>query len=95
MRRGRKQSAGKVSPQKGKVRTRQYTILIDPAEDHGFWVYCPAVTERRLRGATIAEAEKRMIAYLTKYLGKLAAAGKPFPKNNVRIVRLKIEASLA
>jgi predicted RNase H-like HicB family nuclease len=92
-RRGRKQGSEKTSPEKGKVRIREYTILIDPARDHGYWVYCPAVTEKRLRGATIAEAEKKMIAYLTKYLGKLAAEGKPLPKNNVRIVRMKIEPS--
>lgn len=94
-RRGRKHDSEKVSPKKGKVRIRQYTILIDPARDHGYWVYCPAVTEKRLRGATVAEAEKRMIAYLTKHLGKLAAEGKPLPKNNVRIVRMKIEAPLS
>jgi predicted RNase H-like HicB family nuclease len=93
--RGRKQDAEKVAPRKGKVRFHQYTILIDRAQDHGYWVYCPAVTERRLRGATPAEAEKRMIAYLTKHLAKLAAEGKPLPKNNVRIVRLKIEAPLS
>jgi hypothetical protein len=42
-----------------------------------------------LRGATAAEAEKKMVADLTKYLGKLAAEGKPLPKNNVRIVLMK------
>lgn len=91
-RRGRRHGSKKASPKKGKVRIREYTILIDPARDHGYWVYCPAVTAKRLRGATAAEAEKKMIAYLTEYLGKLAAEGKPLPKNNVRIVRMKIEA---
>jgi predicted RNase H-like HicB family nuclease len=91
-RRGRKQGSKKASSKKGKVRFREYTILIEPARDHGYWVYCPAVTAKRLRGATAAEAEKKMVAYLTKYLGKLAAAGKPLPKNNVRIVLMKIEA---
>jgi predicted RNase H-like HicB family nuclease len=91
-RRGSKLASKKTSPKKGKVRIREYTILIEPARDHGYWVYCPAVTAKRLRGATAAEAEKKMVAYLTKYLGKLAAAGKPLPKNNVRIVLMKIEA---
>jgi len=94
-RRGRKHDSEKVSPNKGKVLIRQYTILIDPAKDYGYWVYCPAVTEKRLRGATVADARKKMIAYLTKYLGKLAAEGKPLPNKKVRIVRMKIEAPLA
>ena len=94
-RRGRKLDLEKVAPKKGKVRFHQYTILIDPAKDYGYWVYCPAVTEKRLRGATVAEAEKKMIAYLTKYLGELAAEGKPLPNKKVRIVRMKIEAPLS
>jgi predicted RNase H-like HicB family nuclease len=89
-RRGRKQGSEKAASKKGKIRIREYTILIDPARDHGYWVYCPAVTAKRLRGATVAEAERKMIAYLTKYLGKLVAEGKPLPKNNVRIVLMKI-----
>jgi predicted RNase H-like HicB family nuclease len=73
---------------------REFTICIDhaPAPADGYLAYCSAVNGKRMHGETVAEAQKKMTAYLADYLGKLAAQGKPLPKTGVRIKKIKIAA---
>jgi predicted RNase H-like HicB family nuclease len=78
------------SNKSGKRLVRQFTILIEEAPEHGYLAYCPAVNGKRLRGETVAEVRKKMTEYLTNHLGKLVAQGKPVPKTNTRIEKVKI-----
>jgi len=80
----------KVSPNKGKYLVREFTIYIKQAPEHGYLAYCPAANIKRLYGETLAEATQRMREYLTRYLSKLVAQGKPVPKTNTRIEKVKI-----
>jgi len=88
-----KSSVGKkVSSRQAKGSIREFAILIAPSRAHGYWAYCPTVNGKRLHGETMAEAEKKLAAYLQSHLGKLAAQGKPLPKTSGRIKRIKIAA---
>jgi len=83
----------KASPQKDKRHIRELSILIAPSREHGYWAYCPAVNGKRWYGETMAETEKKLAAYLESHLDKLAAQGKPLPKTNGRVKKIKIAAA--
>ncbi len=85
-RRSRKKAASK----KDNRHIREFTILIAPSPMHGYLAYCPAVNGKGLHGETMAEAENKIAAYLKSHLGKLVAQGKPLPKMNGRIKKIKI-----
>jgi len=80
----------KASHKKDKRLMREFTIVIKQEPENGYWAYCPAVNGKRMHGETIVEAQKKMTAYLTSHLGKLVAQGKPLPKANTRIKKVKI-----
>jgi len=82
-----------VSSRKDKRHPREFAILIAPSREHGYWAYCPAVNGKRWHGETMAEAEKKLAAYLESHLDKLAAHGKPLPKTNGRVKKIKIAAA--
>jgi predicted RNase H-like HicB family nuclease len=80
----------KTSSPKGKYLVREFTIYIKQAPEGGYLAYCPAANIKRLYGETMAEARKKMTEYLTNYLSKLVAQGKPVPKTRTRIEKVKI-----
>jgi len=84
----------KISSRQAQGPIRELSILIAPAQAHGYWAYCPIVNGKRMHGETMADAEKKLAAYLKSYLDKLATQGKPLPKTSGRIKKIKIAASL-
>jgi predicted RNase H-like HicB family nuclease len=84
----------KATPNRSKRLVRQFAILIEHAPESGYLVYCPAVNGKSLQGETIAEARQKITAYLRSHYGKLVAQGKPIPKTNEHIEKIKIAVPL-
>lgn len=56
-----------------------YTILLEPDEDGGFVVTCPALPGLVTHGDTIAQARAHAIEAIELYLECLKAEGSPIP----------------
>ncbi len=85
----------KIKPSKSrKPIVREYALLITPAPDGGYLAYCPAVYGYYSRGKTPAQARKQLADNLHHHLAYLAAQGKPLPRTNGRIEKLKISVSV-
>ena len=87
-------SSARKSSRKDKRHIREFAVLIEPTHADGYLAYCSAVNGKRMHGETVTEAQKKMTAYLSDYLGKLVAQGKPLPSTGTRIKKIKIAASL-
>jgi predicted RNase H-like HicB family nuclease len=76
-------------PKGHKTVVREFALLIIPAPDGGYLAYCPAIYGYYSRGKTPAQARKQLSENIKNYLFDLAAAGKPLPRSNGRIEKLK------
>ncbi len=85
----------KTNPRKSrKPIVREYALLIAPAPDGDYLAYCPAVYGFYSRGKTPAHARKQLAGNLRQYLADLAAKGKPLPRSNSRIDKLRISVAV-
>jgi len=81
----------KTKPQKSRKQiVREFALLIIPAPDGEYLAYCPAIYGCYSRGKTPAQARKQLSENIRNYFSDLAAAGKPMPRSNGRIGKLKI-----
>jgi predicted RNase H-like HicB family nuclease len=78
------------SPKSRKQIVREFALLITPAPDGEYLAYCPAIYGCYSRGKTPARARKQLSENIRHYLSNLAAVGKPLPRSNGRIGKLKI-----
>jgi len=69
---------------------REFALLITPAPDGEYLAYCPAIYGCYSRGKTPALARKQLSENIRHHLSNLAAEGKPLPRANGRIGKLKI-----
>jgi len=82
------------SPKDPKAVVREFALLIIPAPEGDYLAYCPAIYGCYSRGKTPAQARKQLSENIRHYLSNLAAAGKPLPRSNGRIEKLKIAMSV-
>jgi len=81
----------KIKLPKGRKQVvREFALLIIPAPDGDYLAYCPAIYGYYSRGKTPAQARKQLSENIRNYFSDLAAAGKPMPRSNGRIGKLKI-----
>ena len=57
----------------------QYTVVIEPEEEGGFHVWCPALKGCHSQGETKEEALANIQEAITAYLESLQAEGLAFP----------------
>jgi len=87
---GARDSAKIKSPQGRKLVVREFALLITSAPDGEYLAYCPAIYGCYSRGKTPAQARKQLSENIRHHLSNLAAEGKPLPRANGRIGKLKI-----
>jgi predicted RNase H-like HicB family nuclease len=63
----------------------EYTIIIHPAEEGGFWVEVPALQGCYSQGETIEEAVKNIKEAIESHLIALKAEGKQAPQDRTMI----------
>lgn len=61
----------------------QYTVILEPEEEGGFHVWCPALKGCHSQGDTLEEALENIKEAIAAYLESLQAEGLPFPEDVV------------
>lgn len=76
-----------------KVSTMQYTVLIHPAEEGGFWAEMPALPDCFTQGNTIEETLKNAGEAIESHLVGLREEGQEVPdEDGLVIARVDIAA---
>lgn len=63
---------------------RTYTIVVEPAEDGGYYVTVPALPGCFTRGATIDECRERAVEAIEVHIAGLQADGEPVSEETGR-----------
>ena len=68
----------------------RYTVIIEPEEEGGFHIWCPALKGCHSQGDTKEEALENIQEVIAAYSESLQAEGLPFPAD---IVTQQVEAA--
>ena len=70
----------------------RYTVILEPEEEGGFHIWCPALKGCHSQGDTQEEAVANIQEAIAAYLESLQAEGLPFP-NDVTTQHVEAAAS--
>ncbi|MCB2213352.1 type II toxin-antitoxin system HicB family antitoxin [bacterium] len=65
------------------MKTRQYTVIFEPAEEGGWLAHVPALNGLTTEGETIEEATAMVQDAIQGYLEALRSANRPIPSDFV------------
>jgi predicted RNase H-like HicB family nuclease len=68
----------------------RYTVILEPEEEGGFHVWCPALKGCHSQGDTKEEALENIQEAIAAYLESLQTEGLPFPAD---VVTQQVEAA--
>ena len=71
---------------------RLYTVILEPVEEGGYHVYCPALKGCHTEGDTFEEAMNNIQEAVTAYCESLRKEGEPLPKDELIVVQRAIGA---
>ena len=63
-----------------------FTVVLEPAEEGGYHVYCPALQGCRTEGDSFEEAMKNIQDAVTAYCDSLRKHGEPIPKDDLIVI---------
>lgn len=67
-----------------------YTVILEPAEEGGFHVYCPTLPGCHTQGDTLDEALRNIREAVELYLESLRAHGESVPREDILIKPLEV-----
>ncbi len=70
----------------------RYTVILEPEEEGGYHVYCPALPGCNSYGATVDEAVANIRDAIEGYLESLRKAGEPIPADGVLVRPVEVAA---
>ncbi len=66
---------------------RTYTVIVEPAEEGGYWAYVPALPGCFTQGKTLEEVVLMAKEAVAGFIEVLAKLGKPIPAERPRSLR--------
>ncbi len=72
----------------------RYTVVLEPEEEGGFHVYCPALKGCHSQGDTQEDALRNIEEAIALYLESLKAHGEDTPEDDVVIKPVNVAVSL-
>ena len=70
----------------------RYTVILEPEEDGGYHVYCPALPGCNSFGEASEEALANIRDAIEGYLESLKKAGEPIPTDDVLVQPVEVAA---
>lgn len=68
----------------------QFTIIIEPCEEGGYFAACPAFQGCHVEGETYEETLREMRAAIQNFIEDHLNSGEPIPDDEVTVTSLKI-----
>ncbi len=68
----------------------QFTIIIEPCEEGGYFASCPAFSGCHVEGETYEETLQEMRAAIQGFIEDYLKSGEPIPDDEVTVTSLKI-----
>jgi len=68
----------------------QFTVIIEPCEEGGYFARCPAFPGCHVEGETYEETLSEMRAAIQNFIEDYLKSGEPIPEDEVTVTSLKI-----
>ena len=71
----------------------EFTAIIEPAPEGGYWAICPEIPGANGQGETIEEAKKNALKAITLHIKSLKKAGEPIPSESPESYKTVVEVA--
>jgi antitoxin HicB len=68
----------------------QFTIIIEPCEEGGFFAQCPAFQGCHVQGETYEETMSEMKLAIEAFIADYHEENEPLPNDNITVASLKV-----